>query len=205
MILWQIAIHLGDSLGDGDKHLFTLDREPMTDQGMDVPKVQVGEPVNFIEVLYRKVGKSDLQAQKCLKDSCTTKAHHIMNDSSPKLGIWSSLHSQQTSTGWRTSLPVGLSLFQEALLVLVPSSHSCCSLLRLGYRAESGFQKSLLFSFLWVRVSLYILYWPWMCRRSDWLHTQFAWLRDQDHHVLQCPSNPCPFVCFFFSMFWEMV
>lgn len=41
------------SLGDGNKRLFTLDREPNTDQGMDVHKVQVGEPVNFTEVLYR--------------------------------------------------------------------------------------------------------------------------------------------------------
>lgn len=45
----------------------------MTDQGVDVPKVHIGEPVDFIEVLYRNVGKSDLQAQKCLKTAAPLK------------------------------------------------------------------------------------------------------------------------------------
>lgn len=121
----------------------------MIDQGVDVPKVHIGEPVNFIEVLYRNVGKSDLQAQKCLKDSCTTKAHCIMMTAHQSWEAGAhctdSRHSNRLEN--ISVMSVGLSLFQEARLVLVPSRHSCCSLLPLGCRGESGFQKSLLFFF----------------------------------------------------------
>lgn len=120
----------------------------MTDQGMDVPKVQVGEPVNFIEILYRNVDKSDLQAQKCLRDSCTTKAHHIMSDSSPVLGMKLTAQTadinrlENISASWPEPLP-GSSVWSCFLLGLpaVP-----CFLWATGLRV--AFRSLCCFSFL---------------------------------------------------------
>lgn len=36
-------------------HLFTPDREPMTDHSSDATKVQLGESMSFIGVTYRNV------------------------------------------------------------------------------------------------------------------------------------------------------
>lgn len=183
------------SLGDGNRRLFTLDREPMTDQGMDVPKVQVGEPVNFIEILYRWVWVRVTYRHRNVSETAAPLKPTI----SWVLGMELTAQTadinrlENISASWPEPLP-GSSVWSWFLLGLpaVP-----CFLWATGLRV--AFRSLCCFSFLWVRVSFSILSWPRMFCRSDWLHTQFAYLRDQDH-VLQCPSNPCPFVCFVFSV-----
>lgn len=136
--------------GRQEQRLFTLDREPMTDQGVDVPKVHIGKPVNFIEVLYRNVGKSDLQAQKCLKDSCTTKAHCIMMTAHQSWEAGAhctdSRHSNRLEN--ISVMPVGLSLFQEAHLVLVPSSIPAVPCFLWATRLRVAFRSLCCFSLL---------------------------------------------------------
>lgn len=38
----------------GETYLFTPGREPRTDQSIDIIKVQLGEPMSFIGVIYRR-------------------------------------------------------------------------------------------------------------------------------------------------------
>ena len=40
--------------------LFTPDKEPITDQNTETTKVQLGEPVSFIRVAYRNMGRDFL-------------------------------------------------------------------------------------------------------------------------------------------------
>lgn len=78
--------------------LLIPDRESMTDQSMDTSKVQVGKPVSFIGVAYRIVCQGYLPKQKCLKESCISKAL-------TKLGTWSLLHTVQAPPQVGVSFP----------------------------------------------------------------------------------------------------
>lgn len=106
-------------------------------------------------------------------------------------------------TGWRTSLSCQLAWASSRKLVwswfLLGIPAVPCFLWATGLRVV--FRSLRCFSFLWVRVSLCILYWPRMCRRSDWLHTQFACLCDQDHVCSAPPAPVCWFACFVFFRF----
>lgn len=48
----------------------------------DITKVQLGDPMTFSEIIKRVWVKGNLQKQKWLQDSCITKAHPGMGDSS---------------------------------------------------------------------------------------------------------------------------
>lgn len=90
-------------LGRRSTHMSTNpQKESMTGQSMDVTKVQLGEPVRFIEVAYVNMGKRYLQDQPWLKG----------------------LTASGNSTGWRASFPrdSGPHLFQAARLLTVFSA-----------------------------------------------------------------------------------
>lgn len=76
--------------------------------------------MSFAGATYRDVGEGCLQGQKCLKDSCTTKADSNMGDRSQELGIWSTQHSLLPAQ------QVGESSFPVLQLV-------CTSLTKLGW------------------------------------------------------------------------
>ena len=52
-----------------DRTLFTLDKEPRTDQSAHTTEVLRGEPISFIGVTYRNMGEGLLT---CNKDRCST-------------------------------------------------------------------------------------------------------------------------------------
>lgn len=75
------------SLGRRSTHTSTNpQKESLTGQSTDVTKVQLGEPVHFIEVAYVNTGERYLQDQPWLKG----------------------LIASGGSTGWRASFPRGL-------------------------------------------------------------------------------------------------
>jgi hypothetical protein len=79
------------------------DREPTTDQSTDATKLS--EPMNFIGVTYRNMSEGYLQEQKWLKDSCITKVHPSMGDSSHRGTLKHTAQSAGSSTGLRVSFP----------------------------------------------------------------------------------------------------
>lgn len=54
---------------------FTLCRKPTVYQRRNTNKVQLGEPMRFIGIIYRSMGEGLLTEQAWLKDSCITKPH----------------------------------------------------------------------------------------------------------------------------------
>lgn len=75
----------------------TLDSDPTTNQLMDASKAQHGEPVSATGLLTRVWVRSHLQQQEGHKDSCVSKAHSSMGDSSQILGTWGTLQSLQAA------------------------------------------------------------------------------------------------------------
>jgi len=74
------------------------DRKTMADHSTNTMKVQLGELISFVGVIYKSIWvKGHLQEQKWLKGSCTTKAHLNMDDSSWKLETLSTLHNLHTA------------------------------------------------------------------------------------------------------------
>lgn len=45
-------------------HLLTSGMEPMTSQSMDITTAQLGAPLNFIGVTYRKMGEELFKEEK---------------------------------------------------------------------------------------------------------------------------------------------
>jgi hypothetical protein len=65
-------------------------------QSMDTSKVQpCDDSQGLLGLLDSNMGEGLLTGQKWVKDSCLTKAHPNMGDSSQKLGTWSTLHRLQ--------------------------------------------------------------------------------------------------------------
>lgn len=119
----QIVWHY--SWGDGDKPLFTSDREPIINQGKKVIKAQPGETMNFTGITWRNMRDGLLTGKKWLKDSCFTKIppqHGWWLTKDRNLELTAQLASSRTNPGvsLRES-SVCLSLFQAALLVGVCS------------------------------------------------------------------------------------
>ena len=88
---------------------------------MNTTKVQLREPMSFIGVPYRSMGEG-LQEQKCLKDSCITKAHPRC-DSSLKLGSYRQLSRLVLSTVGLLQATCLVFVFFQALLSSL--LHSC--------------------------------------------------------------------------------
>ena len=117
------------ALGRHNTHLFTLDRNPTTDQSTDTTKVQLGKPMSFIGVTYRTMGEGLLtraemtQRQVYLHSppSAWVRAHKSWDPGN-------TAHLADGSTGCRVSFPseaVALNLFQAAVwCLLLPGSWS---------------------------------------------------------------------------------
>lgn len=60
-------------LGEGDKHLLTPAREPMTDQLKDTTKVQLDGPVSFVKVICRNDSKTATSPEAHPRVYCVTK------------------------------------------------------------------------------------------------------------------------------------
>lgn len=68
-------------------YLLTSYREPTTDQSSDTTRVQHGEAVGFIGVIYRSVGEGlHSRSRNDSESSHTTEAHSSMGDISQSWG-----------------------------------------------------------------------------------------------------------------------
>lgn len=72
--------------------LFTLDREPMTDQSKDTILVHLGEPMSFIGVIYIQVHKWGVTGKEMTKTDVPPKLTPIPVTAAAKSGTWKTLH-----------------------------------------------------------------------------------------------------------------
>ena len=78
-----VSIRKGVSLPERDLniHLLILDKKPTPTQNKDTTKVQLGEPMNFIVVSYRRVGNGSTYRNRYYsKAAASSKAHPSMSD-----------------------------------------------------------------------------------------------------------------------------
>ena len=86
-----------------DRTLFTLDKEPRTDQSAHTTEVLRGEPISFIGVTYRNMGEGLLTGAEMTQGSCITEAHATWV-TAQKAG--ETAQPIVRSTGWRISFQV---------------------------------------------------------------------------------------------------
>ena len=72
--------------------LFTLDREPMTDQSKNTILVHLGEPMSFIGVIYRYISGELLIGKETTKTDVPPKLTPIPVTAAAKSGTWKTLH-----------------------------------------------------------------------------------------------------------------
>ena len=82
-------------------------------------KVQLGEPIHFIEVTYKNICE-ELEEQKQLKDNCITKIHPSIDDSSPSWGS----EAHWTASGQLKRCPCDSSK-QFSRSLLLPAAQAC--------------------------------------------------------------------------------
>lgn len=103
------------SWGDMNKQLQNPGREPIADKSKDTNQVQISKPTSFTEFIYKMWARGDILKQERLRDSCITKAHLSLADSSQKLETRSWL------SGLKAAEQVGERPFQVAQLVWASS------------------------------------------------------------------------------------
>lgn len=74
-----------------NKQLQNPGREPIADKSKDTNQVQISKPTSFTEFIYKMWARGYILKQKRLRDSCITKGHLSLAESSQKLETRSSL------------------------------------------------------------------------------------------------------------------
>ena len=100
-----------------DRTLFTLDKEPRTDQSAHTTEVLHGEPISFIGVTYRNMGEGLITGAEMTQRQLYHQSPHSVGDSSKSWEPRETAQPVDGSTGWTVSFlsaSVGLNVFQTA-------------------------------------------------------------------------------------------